>query len=66
MEGKDIKTRQNIFNTLFSYYFNMIYFCLRREYNEAKNLMFNVYFYVDFFNYYLNFSRERFAAKIKV
>ena len=46
--------------------FNMIYCLLRADIAEAKNLMFNVIFYVVFFNYHFKISREGVAAKIKV
>ena len=46
--------------------FNMIYCLLRVDIAEAKNLMFNVIFYVVFFNYHLKISRRRFAANFIV
>lgn len=46
--------------------FNMIYCLLRASIAEAKNLMFNVIFYVVFFNYYLKISRRGFAANFIV
>lgn len=45
---------------------NTIYLAFNMSIAEAKNLMFNVYFYVVFFNYYLKFFQEGSAAKIKV
>ena len=45
---------------------NTIYCFFNRDIADAKNLILNVIFYVDFFNYHFNFSRERFAAKFIV
>lgn len=46
--------------------FNMIYCLFAVDVAEAKNLMFNVIFYVVFFNYHFKISRERVAANFKV
>ena len=46
--------------------FNMIYCLLRADIVAAKNLMFNVIFYVVFFNYHFKISRGGVAANFKV
>ena len=46
--------------------FNMIYYLLRVDIAEAKNLIFNVIFYVVFFNYHFKISQGGVAANFIV